>query len=124
RETGRIQRVCQPYPGVALWSFGAQSAGAEKPRRQEGAVRGTDRREYALRAGRDRLRQQSAGRGPAEETRLPAKNRRLALPGHFQVRREPEPFPDGSELTHQGQIRMDSNIARVTRRPSVCNTGR
>ena len=40
----------------------AQFPGAEESRREESAIRSADRRENALRAGRDRLREQSHGK--------------------------------------------------------------
>ena len=55
--------------------------GSPQPRREEGAVRGADRRGHAERARRDFLRHEQAGIAAAEDGRLQAENRRIVADG-------------------------------------------
>ena len=62
RESGGVEGLRGPHAIVALRVFGAQFSGDEESRREEGAVRGADRRADAVDSGGDRVPEQRRGK--------------------------------------------------------------
>ena len=75
----RIARIRHAHRNLALRAFGQEQHRRQESRREEGSLRGADRRADAERAGRNRIPHQRGRRGAAAEARASPEDRRGAL---------------------------------------------